>query len=132
MAKKTILIIGNELITNKALKDALEDAGFKIIDSKNAEDGLEKAKKTHPALIVLDLYLPKMDGMTMLKELRKNRWGKNVFVLILTTKKIDSDALDEAGRYPYVSSYNLKSENDVNDVVRMVKERMSWEKWKKA
>ena len=132
MAKKTILIIGNELITNKALKDALEDAGFKTVDSRTAENGLEKAKKTHPALIVLDLYLPKMDGITILRELRKNRWGKNVFVLILTTKKINSNAIDEAERHPYVSSYNLKSENDVDDVVRMVKERMSWEKWKKT
>ena len=64
-----------------------------------------------------------MDGAEMLKELRKNKWGSGVYVYILTNKEPDTDILDEAKQEPYVSSYLMKSEHGVDEMVEIVRKK---------
>ncbi len=84
-SKKTILVVEDDASELKALVDKFTREGFSVLQAKNGEEGLESALKNHPDLILLDIVMPKMDGMTMLKKLREtDEWGKTVPVIILT------------------------------------------------
>lgn len=56
---------------------------FHALGAKDGEEGLELALKEKPDLILLDVIMPKMDGMTMMKKLRKDNWGKKVPIILL-------------------------------------------------
>lgn len=82
--KKIILIIEDEKILRETIHVGLESDKFKIIEARDGDEGLIVALREHPNLILLDIIMPKMDGMAMLKKLRSDEWGKNVPVIILT------------------------------------------------
>ena len=65
--KKTILVVEDELPVLMALKDRIEEEDFSVLTARNGQDGLEAAKSKHPDLILLDIIMPIMDGMTMLE-----------------------------------------------------------------
>lgn len=77
---KTILIIDDEPDLVEILSDQLSE--YKIITSNNGKSGLEKALKENPDAIISDIHMPELDGLTMLKELRKA--GSNIPVIIIT------------------------------------------------
>ena len=81
---KKILIIEDEEPMRRVLKDTLEQEGFIVFESSDGKVGLEEAYLKRPDLILLDILMPKIDGMTVLKQLRKEEWGKGVPVVILT------------------------------------------------
>ena len=81
---KKILIIEDEEPMRRVLKDTLEQEGFIVFESSDGKVGLEEAHLKRPDLILLDILMPKIDGMTVLKQLRKEEWGKGVPVVILT------------------------------------------------
>ena len=84
MDKKTILIVEDEEDLAQALKIKLEEAGFDTLIAYDGESGLRVALDRHPDLVLLDILLPGMDGMELLKQLRKDEWGKKAVVILLT------------------------------------------------
>lgn len=125
--KKTIgkiLIIEDERSLLMALSEKFAREGFEVLTASNGKTGLKSALKNRPDLILLDILMPVMDGMTMLKELRKDPWGMDVFVLILTNREPGSDLADEAERIPYQSTYLMKSNFDISDIVKMAKNKI--------
>lgn len=82
--KKKILIVEDSALLRAVVQDALENAGFEIYQAENGLLGLETAKHIHPDLIMLDVMMPVMDGMTMFQLLRQDEWGKTVPVIMLT------------------------------------------------
>jgi len=124
MAKK-ILIVEDESPVRKALVEKFQNEGFETAIAFNGEEGLEQADRLHPDLILLDLIMPKMDGMTMLKKLRASgEWGKQVPVIILTNLSSDDDGRisDVAELLP--TYYLVKTDWRLNDVVEKVKGRL--------
>ncbi len=121
--KKTILIIEDESSLREALTDKFEREGFNIISANDGEKGLSMALKHLPDLILLDIILPKKDGLTLLEELRQNSWGKTAKVIILsnlsdwnnTKKAVEQD----------VHEYLVKSDWKIADVVKIVKKKLS-------
>ena len=79
-----ILIIEDELPMRTALQDALEAEGYRVLTASNGESGLERALAEKPDLILLDLMMPKLDGYTVCRELR--RLANPVPILMLTAK----------------------------------------------
>ena len=119
---KKILIVEDETSLRNALCEKLTREGFAILEAKNGEEGLEVALREHPDLILLDIIMPVMDGMTMLKKLREDAWGKNAKVIILTNLS-DNDKMAEAitqGTFDCL----IKSDRTLEDVVKKVKERL--------
>ncbi len=74
--KNKILIVEDEATICNALRDKLAGAGFLVLAAKNGEEGLKAALKERPDMILLDILMPKMDGLAMLKQLRENAWGE--------------------------------------------------------
>jgi len=114
-----ILVVEDEPTLTTALVDKFTAEQFTVLAAKNGQEGLTMALAEHPDLILLDIVMPVMDGMTMLAELRKDEWGKGVKVILLTNlsdpqKMSDSIAKDVAG-------YLIKSDWKLNDLVSEVK-----------
>ena len=98
----TILVIDDEPQIRKFLRISLSSQGYKVIEAGTGEEGLSQAALSGPALVVLDLGLPDMDGQTVLRELRQ--WSA-VPVLVLSVRAGESDKVEalDGGANDYVS-----------------------------
>jgi DNA-binding response OmpR family regulator len=85
-----ILVVDDEPRIVNFLRSKLKASGYEVLTASNGLEGLEQAQAQEPALIVLDLLMPKMDGLEMLKELRS---FSTVPVIILTAKGADTDRI---------------------------------------
>ena len=124
--KQSILIVEDEIPELNTLRDKLTREGFAILEAKNGEEGLEVALREHPDLILLDIIMPVMDGMTMLKKLRsKNEWGKTVPVIILTNlTSADGQRNQDVTEFE-PAYYLVKTDWKIEDVVAKVRERLA-------
>src|SRR4029079_9312413 len=83
--KERILVVEDEGSLLNAMQDQLGKEGFLIYGAKDGEDGLKQALEKRPDLIILDILMPKMSGMDVLKQLREGtEFGKQVKVIFLT------------------------------------------------
>jgi two-component system KDP operon response regulator KdpE len=98
----TILVIDDEPQIRKFLRISLSSQGYKVIEAGTGAEGLSQAALSSPALVVLDLGLPDMDGQAVLRELRQ--WSA-VPVLVLSVRAGESDKVEalDGGANDYVS-----------------------------
>lgn len=120
---KKILVVEDELILQELLSDTFTDQGFKVLKAADGQTGLKAALKHHPDLILLDILLPKIDGLTMLARLRDDRWGRGVPVIILTNVSNDGKLAQalQLGVYDYL----LKSKIKLATLVKQVDELLN-------
>lgn len=104
MKTQKVLIVEDEVPITQALNQMLKSQNISIINTTNGEEGLYLAKTIHPDLIILDMILPKMDGESVLRQLREDNWGKTAKVLILSnlTHQEKQKAVRELGILDYV------------------------------
>ena len=84
MAGELILIIEDNDKNRKLVRDVLQVKGYKTIETTTAEEGLRLASEKSPALILMDIQLPGMDGITALKQLRADPITKAIRVIAIT------------------------------------------------
>ncbi len=121
--KKTILIVEDEELMIVPLTDKLKNQGFKVINASDGEEGVEKALAEHPDLVVLDIIMPKMDGMTAMKKIREDEdWGKDVPIVMLTNLS-DPEKISEAAKYN-VFDFLVKTDWKLDDVVDFIKQKL--------
>ena len=118
--KYTVLIVEDETSLRIALKIKLTKEGYQVLEAENGKEGLGIATSKHPDLILLDLIMPVMDGMTMLEELRKDSWGKSAKVIVLTNLSDSNKAVEAAEKGTY--DYLIKSDWKIEDLVGKVDE----------
>lgn len=118
---QTILIIEDDQILLEMYRDKFQVSKYGVITALNGEDGLNAALQYHPNLILLDLAMPKMDGMTVMKLLRKDPWGETVPVIILTNLNIDGRLLEEIIKNKPTYSL-MKANTTPEEVLMKVKE----------
>jgi two-component system alkaline phosphatase synthesis response regulator PhoP len=112
---KKILIIEDEEAFLKALSFELEGEGVNVITAKDGKEGLNTALKEHPDLIFLDVNLPLMNGITVLKTLRKDTWGEKALVILLT--EVENPAVVAEALENGVSKYFIKSDHTIADII---------------
>lgn len=122
---KTILIVEDDTTPLKALIEAVGGEGFRILVARDGEAGLKFALAKHPSLILLDIIMPQLDGMEMLKKLREDTWGKTAIVFILTNLK-NKETILEAEQYD-VAAYLVKVDWSLSDVVQKIKKELGVE-----
>jgi DNA-binding response OmpR family regulator len=120
--KVLILVVEDEKILVNTLEEKLLAEGFDVIKAYNGIDGFALALNEHPNLILLDLLMPKMDGMSMLKELRKDEWGKNVPVIILTNLSASDEERNRDITKFEPSYYFMKTDKSLDEIIEKVKE----------
>jgi len=84
MAGTLILIVEDNEKNRKLIRDVLQVKGYQTIETETAEEGHNLAVENHPALILMDIQLPGIDGMTALKQLRADPITKTVPVIAIT------------------------------------------------
>ena len=95
--KQRILVVDDEPDIRLFLKTVLEDAGFEVMTADNGKHALQQIKERKPDLISLDLVMPKMRGITLLKYLLKNpEWSKIPFIVVT------AHARDELGEEDFL------------------------------
>jgi len=124
---KNILIVEDDELLRKMYAKKLSDLGYGVSQAVNGKEGLDIALKEKPALILLDIRMPVMTGTEMMKELRKNEWGKSVPIIILTNLEAnDQITWDVAKTEP--AYYLMKAGNRPEVVMEKIKEILEGEK----
>ncbi len=119
--KKKILLIEDDSVLSNMYKTEFVSEGFDVTVSSNGDDGESKALSNVYDIILLDIALPKKNGLTILKHLRGTEKTKNLPVIILTNLNMDDRALVEViENHP--SFYLIKSETTPADVVNKINE----------
>lgn len=103
--KEKVLIIDDEVHIVELLKFNLETAGYEALCSYDGFDGFIKAKEEKPDLILLDWMLPNISGIEVLKKLRQDSDMRNIPVIMLTAKNMESDKVEglEVGADDYIT-----------------------------
>jgi DNA-binding response OmpR family regulator len=119
MEKKTkILIVEDEEILLTALSEELKQEGFEVVGAKDGVEGVEKALSAKPDLILLDLVMPRLDGIGALKQMKDHPESKEIPVVILTNLS-DYDKISDAlslGAMDYLVKANYRLEELVNKI----------------
>lgn len=68
---KQILLVEDQPLVRKAVKGALEDAGYAVTEAADGDEGLAAARRSSYDLAIVDIWMPKVDGISFLKEVRK-------------------------------------------------------------
>lgn len=119
---KKVLIIENEEDLSEALVTVLVHEGFSVSVADDGEKGLAQALEGKPDIIILDLMMPKMDGITLLEKLRQDPWGREASVIVMTAYD-DSEKVAKVAEYG-VNEYIVKTNITLANVVKKVRERL--------
>ena len=129
MSKRHILVVDDEPDIRNLVQEILEDEGFSVSVAENAIIARQLIKKTKPDLILLDIWMPDIDGITLLKEW-KNSFGQKIPIIMMSGHGNVETAVEatRSGAYDFIEkplstakllltirhaleTYSLKSEN---------------------
>jgi DNA-binding response OmpR family regulator len=84
--ERTIMIVEDDIFVMDVYKTKLSNEGFKLITADNGKEAIKKIKQNDitPDLILLDIVMPYVDGLTVLKEIQKSETWKLIPVILLT------------------------------------------------
>lgn len=88
---RTILVVEDSPTQMQAVKAALQARGYNVITAFNGDEGLEKARREHPELVLLDVVLPGKSGFQVCRILKSSADTKDIPVIMLTSKDQASD-----------------------------------------
>jgi len=91
MADELILIIEDNEKNRKLCRDVLQVKGYKTIESETAEVGLKLALEQSPALVLMDIQLPGMDGITAMKQLKADPNTQNIPIIAITASAMTNN-----------------------------------------
>lgn len=118
MAK--ILIVEDDPLISRMYQRVFKFEGFDVEMARNGQEGIDKAKKVKPTIMLLDVMMPKKSGIEVLKELKADKNLKGVPVIVLTNLSgmKDAETAIELGAVKFI----VKSDNKPTEVVKQVRE----------
>lgn len=81
---KTILIIEDNIINKKLFHDLLEAHGYDIVETENATEAIYLAKTANPCVILMDIQLPEISGVDLIKKMKAEESIKNIPIIAVT------------------------------------------------
>lgn len=116
---RTVLIVEDELSLRRILKTELEKQGIAVLEADNGETAMRLAMNEHPDLILLDVIMPKMHGITFLEKVKNDEWGKRVPVIVLTNFAEDPKVVEAVreGKCELLSKTDVK----LSEIIETVK-----------
>ena len=111
MANELILIIEDNEKNRKLIRDLLQVKGYQTIESETAEEGLRLAEEKSPALILMDIQLSGMDGITAMKQLKAAPNTKTIPIIAITASAMTHNRetmLAEGFDGYHIKPFNLK------------------------
>lgn len=120
MEPKKILIVEDDAVLLQMLANVLREHGFTVFEAGNGIDGIAHIKSDSPDLVLLDIDMPQMGGLFMLKTIRGN--GDKTPVMMLTNVN-NPNSIADAAEFG-VSAYLVKSDWEIDDIVKKIKEHL--------
>jgi DNA-binding response OmpR family regulator len=117
--QKKILVIDDEEDILKLLRVRLEQEKYKVVTALDGDSGIKMAELETPDLIILDIMMPKVDGYTCLKEIRRLPKTKDIPVLMLSGK--EEEKVRDLFAFQKISGY-IEKPFELDDLVVRIKE----------
>jgi len=117
--KKKILVVEDDIFMVDLLSKELQGAGFDIVVAHNGTEGVEKFKGVAPDLILLDLFLPDLNGFEVLRQIRQDPVGYTTKVMVLSNASEEQN-IKEAQRLNVIE-YLIKANFSLPEVVEKIR-----------
>ena len=119
---KKILLVEDDVMNMRLAQHILEVEGYTVLKAATAQEALDQIKSTLPDLILMDVQLPDIDGMTVVRVLRENARTRDITILALTAyaMKGDRERILQMGCNGYISK-----PIDVQDFVSIIRRSLS-------
>lgn len=91
MAGELILIVEDNEKNRRLVRDVLQFKGYQTIETETGEEGVELARSRQPALVLMDIQLPGIDGITALRQLRDDPTTRAIRVMAVTASAMTQD-----------------------------------------
>lgn len=105
MQGKKVLVVDDSATIREIVGDALREAGYQVEMAADGEDGLEKARRLLPDVVILDLTMPKRDGLDVATDIKADPKTAGIKIIMLTTRDSEFDQMvgKEVGADKYLS-----------------------------
>ena len=117
---KSILLVDDDLTLREMYAERLKAEGFVVEMAQDGEEALAKVKDLNPCVILLDIMMPKINGLDVLKKLKEDDATKPIPVLVLTALIQDKDRMESVTRG--ADGYIVKSETMPGEVIQKIKD----------
>lgn len=117
---KVLLLVEDDPLMLRMYEKIFKFEGFELNTAKDGEEGWEKVQSLKPVLVLLDIMMPKVNGLEMLAKLKSDPDAKDIPVVILTNLANPQEA--EKAKDLGAVKYLVKSEHDPKEVVTLVKQ----------
>jgi len=121
---KKILIVDDNVFFAKTISELLPAGKYKVVTAEDGEDGLNKLQSEKPDLVLLDILMPKIDGIEFLKILqskRKEKKGELSVPIIITSNLSNMNKISE-GVALGVKGYIVKSDESLQSIVQSIEQ----------
>ena len=123
--KKKILVVDDDDIIRNSISDDLKFQEYLVNEAKDGEEGLRLALVEKPDLILLDIMMPKMNGLEVIQKLREDAWGKRVPVIIISSLNTSDEILNEIIKNS-PTYYIMKKDWDLKDLANKIKNALEF------
>lgn len=120
---KTILVVDDDLTLREMYEERLKQEGYIVVGAADGEEAIKKAQDQMPALIILDIMMPKINGIDVFKRLRADEQTKMIPIVILTALIQEIDKVKEL--MTDRDSYLVKSQDMPKTVIEKVTAALS-------
>lgn len=117
--KKTVLVVEDDPFLSNLLKTRLERAGINVLRAGDGEEALRILSTSKPALVMLDIIIPKKSGFEVLESIRENPDQKDLPVIIVSNLGQEGDI--SRGKNLGAIAYFIKAQTSIDDIVSRVK-----------
>lgn len=115
---KTVLVVDDSMSIRQMVAFTLKSTNYQVVEAANGKEGVDKFKTGRFDLVISDVNMPVMDGLSMIKEIRKLTNGKTIPIMVLTTES--SDTMKTQGRAAGASGWIVKP-FDPNKLIEVVR-----------
>lgn len=115
---KKVLVIDDDMTFVATIKAALDPKKYTVSSAGNGEEGLKQVEESKPDLILLDIMMPKMDGLEFLKQLN-GKFGKAAIPVLITSNISSLEKISE-GVTLGIQGYFVKSNESLQSIIEMV------------
>jgi len=124
MPENTILIIDDSRFLVQAYSRTLRDAGYRVLTASDGQSGIAVARKENPNLIVLDILMPGLSGVDVLRSLKSTPSTSDIPILVISSlTERNADKLIQEGATAYCEKNSLTSENMEAAIDRILRSR---------
>jgi DNA-binding response OmpR family regulator len=121
---KTVLIVEDEISYLNLLHKELTAKGYAVVDARDGKEGYDTAMLIHPDLIMLDIVMQGVDGLTMLEQLRADEKGKSMKVILLTNLELNNQIMERALNTKPLY-YFVKTDITISALIAKVEEELA-------